>query len=102
MIEGLKIDVSSAELTDHLADRASYHQEKRAFYTKQAKALVDGGIRENPGVSNDPTAQLQNSAKTHAEREAFFRFLAEHVVADETYRLSEQDLTRLEIVSRYL
>lgn len=102
MIEGLKIDVPSGELIDHLKARADFHKEKRAFYTKQAQALVDGGIRETPGVTNDPTGQLQNSAKSHAAREGFFRFLADHVVGGETYRLTEQDMTRLELVDKYL
>jgi hypothetical protein len=53
-------------------------------------------------VSNDPVGSLQESANRHGEREAFLTFMAEHIVPDETYRLTEQDLIRLEIVSRYL
>jgi hypothetical protein len=102
MIEGLKIDVPSEELVDHLTMRGDYHREKRAFYERQAQQLIDGGIRENAGVSNDPTSTLQASAKQHGAKFAFFAFLADHVVADETYRLSEQDMTRLELVDRYI
>lgn len=101
MIEGIKIDVSSDELRDHLQARANYHDDKQAFYSTQAQSLKDGGIRSEAAVSNDPVNSLEQSARSHGEREAFFRFLAEHLVDDETYRLSEQDLTRIEIVSRY-
>ena len=100
MIEGLKIDVPSDELIEHLKERADYHTEKSKFYTGQVEALRQGGVGASP-VSNDPVTSLESSAKSHQDRAAFFNFLDEHVVLDETYRLSEQDLTRLEIVSRY-
>ena len=101
MIEGVKIEVSSSELEDHLAERANHHHDKHEFYTKQVQSLKDGGIRDNPGVSNDPIASLEHSAKSHKEKAGLFGFLVDHVIPNEVYRLSENDLTRLEIVSRY-
>jgi hypothetical protein len=101
MIEGLKIDVSADELTSHLNERVEYHKAKREFYEKQVQGLRDGGVGQGM-QSNDPVSSLQGSAKSHGDREGLFRFLADHVVTDETYRLSEQDLTRLEIIGRYL
>jgi hypothetical protein len=101
MIDGLIIQVSSAEIEEHLRERASHHQERRMFYERQVASLKEGGLRAQR-VSNDPVGSLQESAHRHGEREAFLRFMAEHIVPDETYRLSEQDLIRIEIVSRYL
>lgn len=102
MIEGLRIEISSAEVQEHLGERADYHQGRRRFYERQVASLREGGLRADQAVSHDPVSALQESAKRHGEREAFLRFMAEHIVPDETYRLSEQDLMRIEIVSRYL
>lgn len=101
MIEGLKIEIGASELRDHLIKRATYHKDKREFYTKQALSLREGGIQNEVANSNNPVQSLEQSAKSHGEREAFFRFLGDHIVLSEDYRLSEQDLTRIEIVSRY-
>jgi hypothetical protein len=100
MIEGLKIEISSAELTDHISARAEFHEGKAAFYDEQVSALKAGGVGAI-AQSNDPVSSLQGSARQHMERSAFFRFMAEHLIPDETYRLDESDLGRLEIVSRY-
>ena len=101
MIEGLKIDIPSVELVEHLTERATFHLERGKFYREQAKAIGERGdiIAD---VTNDPQRNLNQSGKTHEERYAFFRFLAEHVVPSETYRLNESDLARIELLSRYL
>ena len=39
--------------------------------------------------------------KEHEDKYGYFMFMAEHLVPDETYRLSESDLSRLEIAARY-
>lgn len=100
MIEGLKIDVSSTELEEHLSKRVEYHTERAEFYGLQVQNLKAGGV----GIlaqSNDPVSSLEGSEKSHQDKAAFYRFMKDHVIPDETYRLTEQDLVRLEIVSRY-
>jgi hypothetical protein len=99
-IEGLKMEVQSSELREHLLKRAEHHAERRDFYVRQAGALHEGGVEEQQ-ATNDPVTSLRTSAKSHGEREAFFRFMAEHIIPNERYVLSEQDLIRIEIVSRY-
>jgi hypothetical protein len=102
MIEGLKIDVPSAELVEHLETRVRHHRERRTFYETQAASFLEGAEQfAVANVTNDPVHGLESSAKSHSQREAFFRFLAEHVVEGETYRLDERDLERLEM-GRYL
>lgn len=100
MIEGLKIEISSEELEDHLDARAEYHEQKMNFYDEQVRNLRAGGVGAI-AQSNDPVNSLQASAKQHKDRAAFFRFVSDHLILNETYRLDESDLGRLEIASRY-
>jgi hypothetical protein len=101
VIEGVKIQISTSELREHLLKRVVYHHEKRLFYEAQAQQLRDGGVGTSL-ASNDPTQSLQRSAQEHGNKEGLFKFMTDHLVLNETYQLSEQDLTRLEIIDRYL
>jgi hypothetical protein len=102
MIEGLKIEITSDELRVHILARAEHHRERATFYEAQVSNLRAGGLTAERGVSNDPVGSLNHSATQHRNKTAFFAFLAEHLVPGETYRLTENDLERLEIFSRYL
>lgn len=113
MIEGLKIDVPSTELKEHLAARASHHGERVAFYLGQAKHLSQGlkdldleDESEAQAYSNsgqrDPRDSMRQSAKSHQDRQMFFQFMADHLVPGEVYRLTEADIIKLEFASRYL
>lgn len=101
MIEGIKIDVTSEELKKHILNRASDHKVKAAGYTVKVNALAESGIEDQPGTSVDPIRQLRHKIKEHENKAAFFFFMAEHLVEDETYRLDEGDLSRLEIAALY-
>jgi len=101
MIEGLRVELSSEELRGYLEDRALHHRERRNFYLRQVENLSAGRVEEM-AVTNDPISSLKQSARTHGERSDFFEFLSDHIVPGETYRLSEQDLTRIEIIGRHL
>lgn len=100
MIEGLKIQIGSDELKKHLEARAEYHSQKVEFYKGQVKSLSDGGVGRT-FHSNDPVGSLQGSVKEHANKMAYFKFMAEHLVPSEMYRISEHDLQQLEIYERY-
>lgn len=100
MIEGLKIEIESTELRDHLDGRAAHHESKMRFYDEQVRNLKAGGVGAVQ-MTNDPVHSLENSAKQHRDRAAFFRFVSDHLIQNETYRLDESDLGRLEIASRY-
>jgi hypothetical protein len=101
VIEGLAFDVSSEELEEHLQKRMKHHVDKASFYAGQVAALRGGGVGAQ-SATNDPVSSLENSQRQHEGRMALFAFMAEHVVPDEVYRLSEQDLARIEIIARYL
>ena len=102
MIEGIKIELASAELREHLGGRAEHHRKKAESYEGQVvglKEVADGD--EVRFHSANVVDTLQNKVREHRSKAALFSFLAEHLIPDETYRLSENDLTRIEIVSRY-
>jgi hypothetical protein len=101
LIDGLKIELSSHELKTTLLERYEHHKGKASFYASQVSAMGKQGI-EQQHVTNDPVASLKASQRSHEERTAFFRFLADHVIPESIYRLTEHDLTRLELLSRYL
>lgn len=99
MINGLCIDVSAKELREHLAARADYHEKKAKWYRGQAIALNKGTV--STGISNDPVRSLEGSERQHREKAAFFRFMELHIVKNETYRLSQDDLGQIELASHY-
>jgi hypothetical protein len=99
MIEGLKIQIGSQELKMHILGRAAHHREKTEWYAKQINSLKQGHVSQT-GASNDPIASLEQSRKSHNNAATFFKFLAHHLVGDEIYQLSENDLTRIEILDR--
>jgi hypothetical protein len=100
MIEGLKIDVSSEELARLLREREVHHNNRVETYATKIDALKEAGVEELP-VSGDPLSGLQTKVIEHQRKYALFHFLREHLIPHEIYRLTETDLARLEILSRY-
>src|ERR1043166_6517942 len=99
MISGIKIDLSSLELQDLLNERVQYHEAKITQYQKQAEGLR--GVGKAEGQSFDPEEQVQRKVEDHRHRFALFTFPRDHLIPNETYRLEETDLIRLELLSRY-
>ena len=105
MIEGLKIDVKSAELKKILEERYGYHVEKSKTYSAAAQNLLASvkGIEEDMSVGKvshaNPAQNLENQARTHHESSNYYKFMLEHVVQDDTYRLGQDDLRRLGIAT---
>ncbi len=100
-IEGLRIEVTSQELWQHLVNRETFHRKKAEWYAGQVQALSAGGVQAT-GATNNPLESLERSRLEHQAKAELFEFMAGHVVRDTTYRLSEQDLARIEIISRYV
>lgn len=107
MIEGLKVDVGAGEIVEHLDERIRYHRARVDCSEQQlAKAAgmgdeaeEDDGAMPFPGAVPSPRYRIEHRLRGHQERIAALTFLREHVVKDEIYRLSEEDLTALEIVA---
>lgn len=101
LIEGIKFDLSRDELHKHLGERADHHRAKAHYYEQQVASLIKNGAEQST-ATNNPVYSLQQSQKSHSERCAFFVFIADHLIPGATYRLSESDLTRLELLGKYL
>jgi len=90
------------ELKAHILKRADDHTEKARRYERDVTALRNAGVENEPrATSVDPIRQLDHKIKEHKDKAAFFRFMAKHLVDGEIYRLSESDLSRLEIAAMY-
>lgn len=100
MIEGLKLDFSGSELRQHLARKCNHHQERCAFYAKQADSLVAGNVEAVQYSGGDPVKALRDKAGEHKRKSEMFLLLHDHVTESETYRLEDKDLTRLEFISQ--
>jgi len=100
MIEGLQFDIEFDEMEKHLLDKALHHDERRLFYGKQAKMLEDGKAEGMDYTGGDPVKALRDKGVVHQNRSELFQFMADHLIAGETYRLSESDLMTLEFISR--
>lgn len=99
MIQGFKLDFQSEELRKHLEERAKYHAGKAEWYAGQVNNLKSGGVSETRH-SNDPVGSLTHSMNDHKAKADLFSLMAKHVIPNETYRLDESDLSRLELISR--
>ena len=106
MITGLHVDVSSDELKTMLLGRLKYHKDKVALYQEQLVTMksVDDKLKADresigKGSTQTPTDAIQSAIQKHENQCVYYDFMAKHVVASETYRLSEQDLQRLGVSS---
>lgn len=108
MIEGIKIDIASAELREHLLSRATHHGERADFYTNQVNNLSAGlksmglegeaeaGAYSNSITGGDPRQTLSRNADNHRNQQTYFKFLSDHIVYNETYRIDESEFRKLE------
>lgn len=101
MIEGLKLDFTSVQLNEHLSAKRSYHAGRAVFYAEQATKLEAGGAEGMQYTGGDPVRALREKGNEHTRKAALFSLYVAHVIPDDVYRLSESDLERLEMVSRF-
>lgn len=93
MIEGLQIDVPTAELKEILDRLVKKHTDKADRYQARAAEMKEHG---------DSTVEsFERREHEYRSLASEFRFMGEHLVPGETYRLKAEDLRRLEIVGRY-
>lgn len=106
MINGLLLDVKSSELKGILEERLKYHEDKRDLYELKAKELnkMVAGIEDDMQVGKvsggTPVENLERQAKDHKEKAGYFKFMLDHVIQDDIYRLDQSDLVRLGITVR--
>lgn len=98
MIEGLKFDISADEMKDHFEERMGYHVARKDWYLGQVSNLEKGLAEPQQYTQGDPVKNLKDSAEGHLKKAAFFQFLFEHIIEDETYRLEQDELVKLEFI----
>lgn len=104
MINGLQVDVKSAELKKIVQSRVDYHNEKASLYEKQAEKLrqtiqnVEEDVEYGKVTNGSDVSQNMNQkAREHKDKAIHFQFLLEHVIQDDVYRLNQADLQLLGI-----
>ncbi len=107
MIVGLQVDVKSEELVTILEERKRHHESKKAAYESQAAELtrVIKNIEEDMQTGKvssgmTPAGSMEQKAREHGEKAQYYKFMIEHVVQNDVYRLGQDDLARLGIVAR--
>ena len=106
MIEGLKLDVKAEELIQRPEERIAHHRSKAESYGLQLEKLgeIQPIVEEEEDVLSltrgreSPRITLERKVKEHSDRAAILKFLRDHVVPGEVYRLSEHDLRLAEIL----
>lgn len=105
MINGLYIQMATEKLRAHLFSRIDEHGRKARWYGEQADNLSDK-IEETADLgkmtNQSPVASLRQSQKSHADRASFFALLADNLIPDELYRLSQEDCILLDLRAQYL
>lgn len=102
-IQGLQIDVKSDELVKILKDRLRHHEEKSKVYKSQAARLketmesIDEDLDIRKVSNGDPVHTLEDKFREHQDKMAYFQFMLDHVIQNDTYRLGQEDLHKLGI-----
>jgi len=83
---------------------AERRKEKVALYKEQVEVMLKAdeklkNDRELIGKTSttSPVETVEQAVRKHENQVVYYKFMAEHVVASEVYRLSENDLQRLGI-----
>lgn len=117
-IEGIKLSITSAELKKLCEQRVEYHSKRAEQQAERLKKLeptfkeieqedeesaneAAHGFKyasSNAPGDEDPLAKIRRRFKHHRDRATVFRFMAEHVVVNETYVMTESDLQKLEVI----
>jgi hypothetical protein len=102
MIDGLRLDVSADEIVKLIDQRIAEHEENADADEETAAKL--GSLRQPNDPDDDCWAEdsapqrLRRRAQRERERIDALRFMRDHVVRGETYRLTNEDLRTLEIL----
>ncbi len=108
MIDNLELCITSTELKQLVLGRVEYHNVKSNFFetemTRIGTALEDmDDEAERIGKysnSMNPVDTFKQKAKIHKDRATYFKFFADHLIPNETYRLTQNDLHTLEVTGR--
>lgn len=111
-IQGLKLSMTSEELKTTMLDRIKYHQEKADWCDKEYKRLEpelekfrnEASAQGKMGRSNNvntAASSFKNEYQRHFDKVTLFKFMAEHIIPNETYIFDENDLRKLEVLPQF-
>jgi hypothetical protein len=70
-----------------------HHEERVAFYTAKMDGLGAPG-----DYSGDPVRELDMRREDHKKKASWFAFIIDHIVPNEIYRLTDNQLERMGFV----
>lgn len=111
-IQGLKLQMSSDELKKTCEGRIAFHAERAKWalaeyerlepeaekFKGEARSMGKGGRIGNVSAA---TKNFKDEHDRHEDKVVLFKFMAEHVIPNETYILDENDLRKLEVLPQY-
>jgi hypothetical protein len=105
VIDGFRIDVTADELMRLLDERIQHHREVSADCDRR-RVRLEAVTTPDPDDEDEQLAaawpgypeELEKRAERHRDKAAALLFLRDHVVANEIYRLGEDDLRFLQLV----
>lgn len=100
MIEGIKVILTTNEFRALLNERVTRHEERGEFYKIEADRLEAGRAEAQTYTNGDPIKSLRDSQKQHEGNATRLNFLAAHLIEDEMYTLSDEDLEKVELIKR--
>src|SRR5207249_818107 len=86
MIDGLKIQMTAAELAERLNERIDWHEATASEYEAELRK---------------PEHMLEHELKEHRERAGVLRLVRDHLIAGELYLLEERDLQFADLVPEF-
>jgi hypothetical protein len=102
MISGVVVEWKSEEFKVHLLRRMEHHAERAAFYEKECAKFkseaADAEIKLGQSTFVQTYKAMEEAQGNHARAWTFFRFLADHLVPNEVYRLDTKDLSEVEAI----
>jgi hypothetical protein len=106
VIEGLKLDISAAELTRRLSETIASHESRVSGCEHRLRRLgeIERAVDLDPielgweGGYSNLRAALERKRTHHRDRALVLTFLRDHLVAGEVYRLSQEDLRLAEVI----
>jgi hypothetical protein len=107
MIEGLRLDITGAELQTRLDERIEHYRARTTTLASQLDRLAQPDLEETrdddeppyPYHRHDsPLRSTQRRIERVQARLTMLTFLREHLVREEVYRVDADDLTILEIL----
>lgn len=105
IIEGMFLDIKTEKLKGLLLERAAFHEKKRISHVRLAEARKKelGEVQQESGFQNVTQQRgLDDAAlaESHRAQRDWLTFEAENIIEGVTYRFSESEVIRLELIPR--